>query len=300
MGYYARSPESVRSGVEFTPTHRMKATQVSVQAANAELAAEMKRELEECKEWKMGMKEQFLEQQADRIERARIQQEQTAHAVELLKYHKRHEGWEMKTELKKAWTERQQQEVQFAAKAAQVVVKAKKRKAKQTTARHKEAAEHSMAASIASKVERSQRREHALSTKRREEQDAKDFAAQVRYETRPEVRQEGREMFQAQRNASTAQVKEATGANSKKIAAQKEAYLKRQETMKAKVEEMHVESRHSRDALTEEKRQKAAEMRSQLEAERRRKERLAADKEREVREKRDAIYVWNKAGIVEP
>ena len=47
----------------------------------------------------------------------------------------------------------------------------------------------------------SQRKEHAKSTQRREEQAAKDYAARVRHETRPEVRLEGREMFQAQRDA---------------------------------------------------------------------------------------------------
>ncbi len=298
--YYARTPESMRSTLEFTPTHRMKATQGLVQAANAELASEMKTEFSVAQQRAAELQERFLARQQARIEKAREQQEQTAHAVELLKYQKRYEGWEMKTEMKAAWQEEQVKKAKFAASANKRVTSAKKRKARQTSARHKEAQEHSMAASIASKVERSQRREQALSTKRAEEQAAQEYAAQVRYETRPEVRQEGREMFQAQRNATTAEVKRMQEENASKIAKQKQAYLAKQEAMKAKVEAMHAVARGSREGLLESRKQQAAVVRSQLDRERARKLELDRQAIEEVKEKRDAVYIWHKLGIVEP
>jgi len=278
----------------------MKATQGLVQAANAELATEMKRELSEAHEWRMSLNDKFLARQSERIEKSRQQKEETTYAVEQLKYKKRYEGWEMKSEMKKAWQEAQTAKSTFAQTANKRVHSAKKRKARMTSMRHRELAEHSMAASVATKVERSQRREQALSTKRSEEQLAKEYAAQVRYETRPEVRQEGRDMFQAQRNATTASVKRMQEENASKIAQQKQAYLEKQEMIKAKVESMHAVARASRGDLVEERKQKAAEMRRHLEAERARKEEQQAKASEEVKSKRDAVYVWHKLGIVEP
>jgi len=298
--YYARSPESMRSALEFTPTHRMKATQGLIQQSNSELASEMKRQTEEALAWRDEQKQRFLEKQQAKIVQAKHDLLATQHAVELLKYQKRYEGWEMKTEMKTAFHEEQVRKTKFAAAANKKVVSAKKRKARQTTARHKEAAEHSMAASVASKVERSQRREKALSTKREEEHAAHEYAAQVRYETRPEVRQEGRDMFQAQRNATTLEVKRMQEENASKIAVQKQAYLEKQLAMKAQVESMHATAQASRESLKEVRKQDAEAMRVLLHDERLRKQQLEEAAIEEVKQKRDAVYIWHKLGIVEP
>jgi len=290
----------MRSALEFTPTHRMKATQGLIQQSNSELASEMKRQTEEALAWRDEQKQRFLEKQQAKIVQAKHDLLATQHAVELLKYQKRYEGWEMKTEMKTAFHEEQVRKTKFAAAANKKVVSAKKRKARQTTARHKEAAEHSMAASVASKVERSQRREKALSTKREEEHAAHEYAAQVRYETRPEVRQEGRDMFQAQRNATTLEVKRMQEENASKIAVQKQAYLEKQLAMKAQVESMHATAQASRESLKEVRKQDAEAMRVLLHDERLRKQQLEEAAIEEVKQKRDAVYIWHKLGIVEP
>lgn len=298
--YYARTPESIRSMVDFVPTHRMKATQALVQATNAELHNEMKSELSVAQQRAKKLEARFLAKQQVRVEQAKKQQEETNHAVELLKYQKRYQGWEMKTEIKQKWELEQVKKAKFAEKANKRATSFKKRKARATTQRHKEQHDISIAASIASKVERSQRREESLSTKRAQEEQAKHQAAQVRFETRPEVRQEGREMFQAQRNATTAEVKQMLEENALKIAQQKNAYLEKQISIKKKVDALKAASLGSREGLRENRKQQATELRSLLEHERARMLELKDAAKQEVAAKHDSVYMWHALGIVEP
>lgn len=286
--------------VDFVPTHRMKATQALVQAANAELHNEMKTELTVAQQRAKKLEARFLAKQQVRVEQAKKQQEETNHAVELLKYQKRYQGWEMKTEIKQKWELEQVKKAKFAEKANNRATSFKKRKARATTQRHKEQHDLSIAASIASKVERSQRREESLSTKRAQEDQAKHQAAQVRFETRPEVRQEGREMFQAQRNATTAEVKQMLEENALKIAQQKQAYLEKQISIKHKVDALKAASHGSREGLRENRKQQATELRSLLEHERARMLELKDAAKQEVAAKHDSVYMWHALGIVEP
>jgi hypothetical protein len=286
--------------VDFVPTHRMKATQALVQATNAELHNEMKSELSVAQQRAKKLEARFLAKQQVRVEQAKKQQEETNHAVELLKYQKRYQGWEMKTEIKQKWELEQVKKAKFAEKANKRATSFKKRKARATTQRHKEQHDISIAASIASKVERSQRREESLSTKRAQEEQAKHQAAQVRFETRPEVRQEGREMFQAQRNATTAEVKQMLEENALKIAQQKQAYLAKQVSIKNKVDALKAASLGSREGLRENRKQQATELRSLLEHERARMLELKDAAKQEVAAKHDSVYMWHALGIVEP
>jgi hypothetical protein len=286
--------------VDFVPTHRMKATQALVQAANAELHNEMKTELTVAQQRAKKLEARFLAKQQVRVEQAKKQQEETNHAVELLKYQKRYQGWEMKTEIKQKWELEQVKKAKFAEKANKRATSFKKRKARATTQRHKEQHDLSIAASIASKVERSQRREESLSTKRAQEDQAKHQAAQVRFETRPEVRQEGREMFQAQRNATTAEVKQMLEENALKIAQQKNAYLEKQISIKKKVDALKAASLGSREGLRENRKQQATELRSLLEHERARMLELKDAAKQEVAAKHNSVYMWHALGIVEP
>ena len=206
----------------------------------------------------------------------------------------------MKTEIKQKWELEQVKKAKFAEKANKRATSFKKRKARATTQRHKEQHDISIAASIASKVERSQRREESLSTKRAQEEQAKHQAAQVRFETRPEVRQEGREMFQAQRNATTAEVKQMLEENALKIAQQKNAYLEKQISIKKKVDALKAASLGSREGLRENRKQQATELRSLLEHERARMLELKDAAKQEVAAKHDSVYMWHALGIVEP
>ena len=68
--------------------------------------------------------------------------------------------------------------------------------------------ESSIAASMKGRNERMARKERAKSTVLKEAAEAKAYTARVRYETRPDVRKEGRDMFQAQRDALVAAEKQ--------------------------------------------------------------------------------------------
>ena len=187
--------------------------------------------------------------------------------------------------------------VQAARKNADVF---KKKKHRQTEARHKEAAKHSMTAAVAGKVERAQRREQSLATKRFAQQQTQEYAAQVRFETRPLVRQESREYFQAQRDAIVAKEKQLSNAHALKIQAQKAAYLRKQEAMKAKVDQMHKIARQSRDELYDKRWCEAESLRQQLAIEQQRKEQSDNQALIQTRQKRDEIYTWAKLGTIGP
>ena len=76
--YYATTPQLTKEQVTaryegFTPTHRMKATQALVQAANSEVADLMKIEASRGKQRREQIHERFLERQRDKIEQTRQQ-----------------------------------------------------------------------------------------------------------------------------------------------------------------------------------------------------------------------------------
>ena len=209
-GFYATSPEEIRqslSDMGISPTHRMKATQGLVQAENRQAASELKRTVSEGMARRESLQAAFLARQQQKVVDTRAQQATRTHAVELLQYQKRLEGWHMKMKHDAAWQEEQVKKKHFAASANQNIVSQKKRKARLTRERHAEAAESSAAASAEAKAERAERREQAKATQRAEEEQARQYTAKVRYETRPELRQEGRDMFQAQREAAVAEVR---------------------------------------------------------------------------------------------
>ena len=80
------------------------------------------------------------------------------------------------------------------------VFQERQRKTAAERERSKAKTDNAIAIGLAAKHARAERKEETKATVRREEQAAKDYAAKVRYETRPEVRQEGASWFQAQRD----------------------------------------------------------------------------------------------------
>ena len=104
-GKHIQMSQDKLDSIGFTPTHRVKATQALVQCANAEIAADMKREKSQGQEVLRVRQEHFLQRQQDKILKAKQQQQQVSQARELLNYQKRYEGWEMKRDLKKAHAE---------------------------------------------------------------------------------------------------------------------------------------------------------------------------------------------------
>ena len=302
----AKTPYSVRSTGRSTradglsPTHRMWATQGMVQAANRSSAEEVKEQAEAGQARKAEMKQRFLERQQRNVKVAKQQHEMRAHAVELLKHQKRYEGWEMKVKHSRMQEEEKQKKKDFAASANARAGQAKLRKAKLTKERHEEAEAQGAATVAAAKAARAQRREQAKATQRAEAQEAKEYTAKVRYETRREVREEGKIMFQEQRDAIVAAEKRKQEVDAMAIADARARYLERQQGLKAKVEELHYVAKVSRLSLIDERREQAAEMRYQKQMEAQRAHEREAMTMNEKRSMRDQVVSWQKNGIIDP
>jgi len=298
--YYAKTPESVRSSLDFTPTHRMKATQGQVQALNREVADTVKVAKSEGKRRQEAMRQRFLNRQQQKIEVTHMQKGDVVEAVEFLKDQKRFEGWQNKQKIIHAWEAEKVKKEKFAKKANKRVSEFRKNKAREREERNANELLKDQGVAASGLADRMQRKEQALETKRAETAQAKGRAAQVKYETRPEVRQEGRDMFQEQRDAIAAAEKEKREEDMRKIQSRKSDYLKKQAAMKAKVDDMHQVAREARETLEETRKQQAAMLRSHLDAHRRRKEEIMENHRQGTKEKHDGIYAWHKSGMMDP
>ena len=107
-------------------------------------------------------------------------------------------------------------------------------------------------------------------------------------------------MFQAKRDAIVADEKHLSEMNAQKIAAAQAAYIRKQEAVKAKVEEQRQQAGKSRSLLVENRKKDADEMRDLLARETARKEEMLQEAERQTRDKRDEIYSWSKTSSVGP
>jgi hypothetical protein len=83
-------------------------------------------------------------------------------------------------------------------------------------------------------------------------------------------------------------------------AAEQNAYLEKQISIKKKVDALKAASLGSREGLRENRKQQATELRSLLEHERARMLELKDAAKQEVAAKHDSVYMWHALGIVEP
>ena len=112
--------------------------------------------------------------------------------------------------------------------------------------------------------------------------------------------EEGREMFQAQRDAIVAAEKQKQAEDAQAILDARTRYLMKQNALKAKVAELHATARSARAGLTESRKQDAANVRSLLEAERQRKLQIEDMTMSEKKSQHDDVYVWKKKNIIGP
>jgi len=300
--YYSKTPESVRSAIstDFTPTHRMTATQGLVQANNQAVADEVKARKREGQVRSEAMRARFLQRQQQKNEVTHHQRVETHEAVEHLKDQKRYEGWVQKQKLSEAWDQEVVKKKKFAAKVKKGAALAKKAKEHKAIERVATMAAEDASTSAAGQLDHVERKERLKAAKRAAAEEAKERTAMVRHATRPEVRQEGRVMFQAQRDAIVAAEKEKQEIDFVKIQEAKQKYLEKQEAMKSKVTALREVARAARGNLEEVRKQQAAHVRHQLEGERRRKAALVEETRQRTQEKHDEVYTWHKMAIIEP
>lgn len=289
-----------KGGGSVSPTHRMKKTQASVQEINHQNAIMMRDQKAQARDWFQQQKEDFLAEQHEKVLKGHQQAVERQQAIEALKQVKREMGSEMRAQLEAKLAQEREVKREFVAASHSTVFDARKKKQTAVKARQMAEREHAVAIGEAAKIARAERKEIAKATVRREEQAAKDFTSQVRYETRPEVRQVGADMFQAQRDKAADDARAKARRDSAALRAAQEAYLARAEQVKERVESLHASTRASREALAEARRLQARGLRAKLNREGERKHEMEEVVKQQKQELHDSIYGWSKSSVVVP
>lgn len=261
-----------------------------VQAGNRLTADEMREEEESRKSFKQQQQQQFLAMQQQRIKKMRKDEARAAHEAEQQREHKRQIGTHMARSIK-VQVQYTQQLDQYHVHTKAHEIRTEKRvneskKSQRILYKKKVAAAHGQAEQEA----RAARREHAKSTKNKEFAAAKDHTARVRHETRPAVRQEGRDMFQAQRDAIAATVAETSLENQDKIAWQREQFVAEHAPIRKAVKAADAVAKQARLALAAQRKADADALREQLAAEKERKRRLGEEMKQSYSEKHSAVF----------
>lgn len=294
------SSRSMRSTTSLSPTHRLKKTQQAVVEVNLQEAADMRAEQAAKKEWFRQQREEFLEAQREKVEKGKQQTIERAEAIDALKKVKREVGSVIKQRLEHKWQEEIVRKKAFVEKSHGVVFEARKKKQKAVTDRKKYERENAIAIGEAAKALRAERREEAKATVRLQEQAARDFTARVRYETRPEVRQESSSLFQHQRDAAAEAARQKQEIERAQVKEQRAAYLQMASQVKDKVAGLHAASKASQLALKESRKTDAWQVRSSLDDEYQRKMRNEEQSRQNRQYMHDQILEWKVHSVVEP
>ena len=287
-----RTGSSTRS-----PVHRMKKTQADVVEANLNQAATMRAEAEAAKNWFEKQQREFLEGQYEKVLRGHEQAVVKAEALELLKRKKRNMGTTMRAHLERKWSEEKQRKKDFVERSHSVVFEARKKKQVAVRARKLAEQEHAIQIGEAAKILRAERKEQAKATVREQEIAAREYTARIRYETRPEVREESHDLFQQQRNAAAEAARKKLDKERRDVMKQREKYLDSASQVKSHVAALHRSTQRSRDNLAETRRQEAQQLRQALEAERQRKAKLEEARKQEKKSMHDEIKTWKDDSV---
>lgn len=252
--------------------------------------AEEQRQMEnEMRETLRKQQQHFLEKQQQRIKR--FEQDEIASRIsqEKFKATKRAVGLEMRKELAVQHEEVQVKNRAYVKVMAEKTRDVRRAKRIEIAERHKRAAETARETGIQAQIERRRHREEALATVRKQEQAAKDYAANVRFETRPEVRKDTRDFFQAQRNAVCAEER-LQQQRDKLVQEQiRQQFLEKTAQRVADVKHTREMIQQKRLKLVQKSRQEAERVKRQLQEERERNLRNAHNVERVIKQQHDVV-----------
>ena len=276
------SPSSVRSRQSLV-------SEALLREHNAQLGVATRADESARRARREELHEAFLDRQHARVRRFRTQERNRQARVEQVRELKRQSGAALKLELEKSWNDVQRRNAKQAANVSLQVQQARQAKQAEMELRQQEHRKKGQQIAVQAQVDRARRREDSLRTVRSQEQAAKEFAERVKFETRPEVRQETREYFQAQRNAICASERETQEEHRWRRGEAEIEYLSR---ALSKVYEVGWTDRNavtSRVRLAERRKQDADGVRALLSAEIKRKRRNESLLERQRRQQHDAI-----------
>jgi len=205
----------------------------------------------------------------------------------------------MRDAQKMKWQQELKNKREFVEKSHSAVFDARRAKQSAVRARNQAEREHAEVIGQEAKVARAQRREQNKATVRAEEQAARDFAAKTRYETRPEVRQDSAEHFQAKRDQLAEEARQKAEEARLKAQAQRQAYLASASRVHEAVGRLHADSHASRQGLKEQRRQEAMDVRTKMEAERQRKAQLDEQRRQTKQALHDDIKQWKVYSVAE-
>ena len=280
---------------------RSKASMLSeslVRQRNAEIGESTRVAEANWRQQRQEREEAFLDRQHARVRRFRSQEKQRQLQVEAIKEQRQQSGHELRANFEHTWRHVQRMEAERTGKVGVQVQQARDSKRAETAFRHRE---HRRTASLVAQnaqVERARRREASLSTVRKQEHEAREFAQRVKFETRPAVRMETREFFRAQREAICAE--ERRRKHEDRVRRGK-AHIEFLAGALGRVADVGMSDRNaaqSRAILAQQRAHEADAMRALLEAEQRRRQRNEALLGRQLWERHEAVMQERASPLV--
>ena len=260
-----------------------------VRQNNQQSAAEQRSYENELREMQRQRNEKFRQQQRNRIETFRQEEEEKRISIEAFKALKRETGVEMRSKLRRAYDDVQAEKEKRAAIVSEHTLKTRREKTIEVQERNELKRRTAVAVGLQAQEERRRRREESLKTVRKQEQAAKDFAAQVRYETRPDVRKETRDYFQAMRDGICASEKEKQNLDRKEIESHRQQFLDRAHYWKDDRNTTKEQTQIAREKLYEKRHKLANKLRNQLQEDQERMRQAQADVKREIKDNHDVV-----------
>jgi hypothetical protein len=210
----------------------------------------------------------FLSGAHERVQKLHAQGQDVKHAVESVKATKRAEALAQRESHRAAWLGELQKRSKQAANGRQAIVSGRQLTSAKKRSRISGMLSKAVGTLGLSKLDHAQREERIHNAKRAEAAEVRAHTTMVRHDTRPQVRQEGRDMFQAQRTAAGIVERERQESDRRKVETERAQRLldllpRREDALRST-----AIARASRGILAAQRKRAADRVRSQLQAER--------------------------------
>jgi len=273
----------------------MKVTKAIVLEENRDLGDEMRQDSVKWGDFHARATRFFLREQKERIEGAHTQEGAANRAVSEIKVAKREAAQKLKGALKSKYAEGLEEKRQHAEIGRQNAAEQKEAALAVVEERAQQKEAQALYWQMSGTEARHKRRTQHAEVVNRVTEEAQEKAERVRYETRPTVRQEGRVLFQEQRDAAYLKGKEEAEARKIQIEEQKRQHLERQAIKKAEIDEQKLAAAAALEQLVESRRLDALAVKASVERAESRKKTLAEETEQQKRELHDDVLTADKS-----
>lgn len=274
---------------------KTKATQIALQEQNL-VAGDGVRELSSTiKALREARKDDFLERQRAKVAAQHQQEAKMAEVVATTKATKN----QQRKEFQKTNAKRTRKAEAFARSHANhgqaLVEKAKKTREGRAQSYRESLQKRAASLSVVNRSEREERRQQVQAVHDEISHQTKAHTDRVKVDTRPELRQEGRDTFQAQKELAAQEVKELLTRERQVIEHNRQQFAASQAAKRDIVRSMLPAAHASRGALAESRWQEAQQLREKLDDELERGVEQAAAEYGNLRAMRDEVFEWRKS-----